>query len=360
MKINKLLIGILISAGLASCTEDYKDWALPQSNVAGQVADAAVLAIQPLQSNIKIADISEETIQLFSANQTPVNGYELSLAGNGNTATMQADADGKVSVTELNEAVISLFGEGAVEHEVSVSAKAMYAVTTAEGSVMTESTSQPVTVKVTPVVLVRPAAADADETPIIYMTGANYGWGATWVPLHTVNGSANTAWLMVYFEAGEEFKFSPVPEWNGDFSPAVGTDEANSGISTPNNCKADKAGWYIIKVNKETRIIDIYEPKVYLIGDCSKTGWSVGDEGLFTVPDTKAGKFVSPAFEKDASVRMCVNIGEDWWKTEFVGLDYEGTKWITYRADGPDQTRYNVTAGQRAYISFDNGYCQYK
>lgn len=356
----KLLYGLIVCAGLVSCTEDYTDWLSPQSNEAHAAADALVLAIQPTTADVKIADMSEESIQLFTANKEVISDYELTLSGNGNTATIAADKEGHVSVTNLNEAVISLYGAGAVAREVSMTAKAKCVVPTEDGNVVAIKSSSPANIKVTPVLLVRPAAADAAEHPIIYMTGANYGWGSTWVPLHTIHGSSNTAWLMVYFEAGEEFKFSPVPEWSGDFSPVVGTDYANSGITTPNNCQAGTAGWYVIKVNKDTKTIDIYEPKVYLIGDCSKTGWSVGDEGLFSIPETKTGKFVSPVFEKNASVRMCVSIGEDWWRTEFVGLDYDGTKWITYRADGDDQTRYDVTAGQRAYISFTDGYCQYK
>lgn len=360
MKLNKILLGLVISAGLTACTEDYTNWSSPQSNDQGTVEDAAVLTLQPTKSSWNLADVSEDSIQIFTSNQQAINGYYVTILGGTSTTTLNATNDGKVAVNDLNDAIFSLYPQEAVERSLALHAKAKFAVTTDDGTVITEDQSSSISIKVTPVVLVRPAAADAAEDPhIMYMTGANYGWGSTWVPLHQVNGNDNVAWVLVYLHADEEFKFSPVAAWSGDFSPTVANDYAESGITTPNNCKAAKDGWFILKVDKSTKTMDVYPPKVYLIGDCAG-GWSCDDANLFSVPETADGKFVSNAFAKDAQIRMCVSIGEDWWKTEFVGLNYNGTYWITYRANGGDQERVNVLAGQKAYITFGNGYCQYK
>ena len=47
---------------------------------------------------------------------------------------------------------------------------------------------------------------------------------------------------------------------------------------------------------------------------------------------------------------MCVNLGTDWWKTEFMVFDGK----IAFRGNGGDQKRVSVTAGKRVYLNFKN------
>ena len=123
------------------------------------------------------------------------------------------------------------------------------------------------------------------------------------------------------------------------------------------NITITNAGWYLVKVVTGAKpIISFLKPNVYLMGDTAGE-WNIGDTHLFTVPTTEDGDFVSPAFAKTAEVRMCVSIGADWWKTEFI-VNASGK--IDYRGKGGDQTRVTVTAGQKAYLNFATGTGSYK
>ena len=205
--------------------------------------------------------------------------------------------------------------------------------------------------------------------PIPYMTGNNYGWGGTWVPLVPVcddgaEAATGMSWLMVYLDAGEEFKFAPQAAWSGgDFGmSAEVTSECGDvfDASSPDNIKMTKSGWYLLKVKNVdgARKVTFMAPDLYLIGNASPAGWSCEASGLFTVPTERNGQFVSPAAIANLDgvedgVRMCVNLGEgiDWWRAEFIPVGGQ----ISYRGNAGDQERVKGNAGQKAYINFTLG-----
>ena len=188
----------------------------------------------------------------------------------------------------------------------------------------------------------------------LYMTGSNYGWGATWLPMTPCYGSDVDYWTIIYLHEGEQFKFAPQADWGGDFgSQAKVNDVAGANITVDRtNLVAGKAGWYLLYIhNGSERTFTVLQPNVYLIGDTAGE-WNVADSHKFTIPTTEDGVFESPAFANDAELRMCVSIeGFDWWKTEFIILGGD----IAYRGRGGDQERVAVKAGQKAYLNFAKG-----
>ncbi len=194
----------------------------------------------------------------------------------------------------------------------------------------------------------------------LYMTGSEYGW-SDWRQLVPIYGTDDQFWTVVYLAEGEQFKFAPQAGWGGDFGYTGTTvkDVAGAGItsSADGNLVAGKAGWYLLHVTNGTdRVFEVLEPNVYLIGDAAGE-WNIDASHKFTVPATKDGDFVSPAFAKDAELRMCVSIDPDgWWKTEFIVANGK----IDYRGKGGDQARLNVSAGQKAYLNFTTGAAEVK
>ena len=188
----------------------------------------------------------------------------------------------------------------------------------------------------------------------LYMTGSNYGWGATWLPMTPCYGSDVDYWTIIYLHEGEQFKFAPQADWGGDFgSQAAVNDVAGASITVDaTNLVAGKAGWYLLYIhNGSERTFTVLQPNVYLIGDTAGE-WNVADSHKFTIPTSEDGVFESPAFANDAELRMCVSIeGFDWWKTEFIILGGD----IAYRGRGGDQERVAVKAGQKAYLNFAKG-----
>ncbi len=188
----------------------------------------------------------------------------------------------------------------------------------------------------------------------LYLTGSEYGWGATWKPMVPVYGHEGEFWTLIYLNAGEEFKFAPQADWGGDFGAdqLQFVDNAGAGLTGTSNVVVGNSGWYLLYVDATNKVLETYAPDVYLMGETAGE-WAIAPEHKFSVPADKDGDFVSPAFVADGELRMCVHPKDNvvWWQAEFIVLDGE----IVFRGNGPDQTRVNVGAGQQAYLNFTNG-----
>lgn len=184
-----------------------------------------------------------------------------------------------------------------------------------------------------------------------------------------VYGTDNTFWRLVYID-DSGIKLNTVAEWNksevGYAGITVSGDCKDDIIDKDGNIASSKPGWYLVivttsVVNREIHYdVQFNKPTIWLIGPAAGSddfaeeaeGWS------FTVPTTKDGEFVSPAFVgsvpagTDKGVRMYVKIpGHDWWHSEFVTLDGK----IKYRATGGDQDRATGSAGQQVHLNFAKG-----
>lgn len=365
--IRKILFGMALIAGLVSCKGDYDDWATPQHNDGFAVMDELEFMVQPTVSTIDFSTETATSIQLFTSN-LQADGYSVTIYNDDSDAgaTIIADYEGYVSIDELVAAIESVFGSGEETYNVNVKVATSYEID-AEGSpvaIAKEAAPFSFTAKFQ---LATGPAFDSD--PVLYLTGDHYNWGNPWVPLVPVNGYDNVSWIIIYLHEGEQFKFAPQAGWGGDFGMGWGTttvvDNAGMNPSGDDNVTVGNAGWYLITVfntSAESRTIVIDNPNVYLIGEGSPTSWSVGTDGLFTTPTTETGKFVSPAFVKDAEARMCVSLNDlqgntiDWWRTEFVVRNGQ----IVYRGNGGDQERVSVAKDKKCYLDFTKGIGSYK
>ena len=184
-----------------------------------------------------------------------------------------------------------------------------------------------------------------------------------------VYGTEDTFWHLVYID-DSGIKFNTAAEWNN-------SEVGYAGITVSGDCKDDiidnggniaskNPGWYLVivttsVVNREIHYdVQFNKPTIWLIGPAAgSTDYAEEAEGWsFTVPTTKDGDFVSPAFAGSVpggdgdGVRMYVKVpGHDWWHSEFVVLSDK----IEYRATGGDQARVAGSAGQKVYLNFAKG-----
>lgn len=184
-----------------------------------------------------------------------------------------------------------------------------------------------------------------------------------------VYGTDNTFWRLVYID-DRGIKFNSAAEWNGsevDYADiTVSGDCKDDIIDNGGNIASKNPGWYLVivttsVVNREIHYdVQFNKPTIWLIGPAAgSTDYAEEAEGWsFTVPTTKDGDFVSPAFAGSVpggdgdGVRMYVKIpGHDWWHSEFVVLSDK----IAYRATGGDQDRVAGSAGQKVYLNFSKG-----
>lgn len=204
----------------------------------------------------------------------------------------------------------------------------------------------------------------------LYVVGSFCDWNwAKSFDMVQVYGTDNTFWRLVYID-DSGIKLNSAAEWNG-------SEVGYAGITVSGDCKDDiidnggniaskNPGWYLVivttsVVNREIHYdVQFNKPTIWLIGPAAgSTDYAEEAEGWsFTVPTTKDGDFVSPAFAGSVpggdgdGVRMYVKIpGHDWWHSEFVVLSDK----IAYRATGGDQARVAGSAGQKVYLNFSKG-----
>lgn len=204
----------------------------------------------------------------------------------------------------------------------------------------------------------------------VYVVGSFCDWDwAKSFDMVQVYGTDNTFWRLVYID-DSGIKLNTATEWNnnekGYAGITVSGDCAGDIIDKDGNIASKNPGWYLVivttsVVNREIHYdVQFNKPTIWLIGPAAGSsdyaqeaeGWS------FTVPTTKDGEFVSPAFVGSVpggdgdGVRMYVKVpGHDWWHSEFVVLSDK----IEYRATGGDQARAAGSAGQKVYLNFSKG-----
>lgn len=177
-----------------------------------------------------------------------------------------------------------------------------------------------------------------------------------------VNGAENEFWHMVWIDEdgikfnseasdteGQLIGYEEVKNFKGEKAGDIINNNGNIASKTP--------GWYLLYIQTELDkrdilyTVNVLEPKVWLIGDIiNDADWKVENPvGLFTIPTSKDGEFVSPAFLATKNIRAYVKLPEqDWWRSEFIITDGK----IDYRGTGGDQTRVTGAVGQKFYLNF--------
>ncbi len=204
----------------------------------------------------------------------------------------------------------------------------------------------------------------------VYVTGSfcDWDWSKSF-DMVQVYGTEDTFWRLVYID-DSGIKLNTATEWNGSevgfAGITVSGDCKDEIIDKDGNIASSKPGWYLVivttsVVNREIHYdVQFNKPTIWLIGPAAgSTDYAQEAEGWsFTVPTTKDGDFVSPAFAGSVpggdgdGVRMYVKIpGHDWWHSEFVVLSDK----IAYRATGGDQAKVAGSAGQKVYLNFSKG-----
>lgn len=204
----------------------------------------------------------------------------------------------------------------------------------------------------------------------VYVTGSfcDWDWSKSF-DMVQVYGTEDTFWRLVYID-DSGIKLNTATEWNGSevgfAGITVSGDCKDEIIDKDGNIASSKPGWYLVivttsVVNREIHYdVQFNKPTIWLIGPAAgSTDYAQQAEGWsFTVPTTKDGDFVSPAFAGSVpggdgdGVRMYVKIpGHDWWHSEFVVLSDK----IAYRATGGDQARVPGSAGQKVFLNFSKG-----
>jgi len=206
---------------------------------------------------------------------------------------------------------------------------------------------------------------------IVGSFAASEEW-AKFVPMAVPYSVEGMFYGVYYFADGDEFKVVEKDSWGNDkgYDAVILGDDYTKGIigqGGGTNMKVNKAGWYTVVVKNKISGSDVSytitfsEAKVYLFGAANGGIWEWNDACRFTAPADAAGEWVSPEFADAGEVRMAIDCGTDWWKTEFT---LDGNNNIFYRncdipgnweSDlGADYSKKAVKGGH-IYINFTKG-----
>lgn len=303
--IKKILLGMTLLMSMVSCTEDFTDWAHPQTNPDEKaVAFGDNGRVTPVDYVIKLADVKTETVKVASivapttsnAAYTPV--YKINFDGQ----SFDIDAEGNMATADLANYIVEKYGKRPTQHDIDATLDAWMNNGATAVKMATSATFQ---VKAIP------------EAPVIdegyYLVGDMFntedvnGWNtvsAKQAFKHSDKDVYEDPIFTITFEttkANQYWKIIPkanVDAGNTDASaagvvgPKVDGDDSMTGALTNGDAKAGKiakAGKYKLTINMMDYTYTIeevnYDPFIYFIG--ATDGWTNAEQKLALVDDAK-------------------------------------------------------------------------
>lgn len=288
---------------MVSCTEDYTDWANPQSNPDkeeavsfgdGSVTPEGVINLKDVTGDkVKVASIVAPT----STKDTYAPFFKINFDGQ----SFDIDADGNMAKADLVNYITNTYGKRPIERDIDATLDAWQSNGSTAAKVKM-ATSENFQVKAIP------------EAPVIeegyYLVGDMFttddvnGWtkGVAKAFNHSEKDVYDDPIFTVSFEttkADQYWKIIPKKNIDADdlwapgvVGPKVDGDDSMTGALTNGEAKAGKiakAGKYKLTINMMDYSYTIeevnYDPFIYFIG--STDGWKSNDQKLALVDDAK-------------------------------------------------------------------------
>ena len=217
---------------MASCTDDYKDWAEPFSNAPEDPYSISFTASPA--SPIDFATISGDKVLLFNSTIEGPEGaaateYEVVLSDESgeNQTPVEVDAEGYANVEELEAAVYGLYGRRPVARTIPMEVGVAINV---KGASIVKISSTTLTAT--------PNAPEIEEA--YYITGTPNSWNNSDTSLELTNGGGdvyeNPVFKVLIPATGSdiEFKVTPKSGIGGDWSKCLTASDTEGKFATDN------------------------------------------------------------------------------------------------------------------------------
>lgn len=286
---------------MVSCTEDYTDWANPQTNPQEDAVAFGNGSVTPVDV-INLADVTEDKVQVASivAPTSSNAAYAPIIKINLGDKTFDIDNDGKMATADLASYIAETYGKRPVERDIDATLDAWVS----NGSTTVKlATSEAFQVKAIPV------APVIDEG--YYLVGDMFkaegvdGWNTVSEKQafkHSARDVYDDPIFTITFEttkADQYWKIIPKKNivagdlWaDGVVGPKVDGSDSMEGLLTnvgPGAGKIAEPGKYKLTLNMMDYSYTIepvnYDPFIYFIG--STDGWGSSDQKLALVDDEK-------------------------------------------------------------------------
>lgn len=224
------LIGIALL--MASCTEDYKDWAKPFSNDPEEAFNVGFTASPA--SPIDFATVEADKVLLFNSTIDAPEGataqytaYITDESGENKSEALTVSDEGYVDVDELESAVYALWGRRPVARIIPLVVGANISV---NGTAFAKESITTLTAT--------PDAPEIEEA--YYITGTPNGWNNSDTSLELTNGGGdvyeNPVFTVLIPATGSdiEFKVTPKSGIGGDWSKCLTASDTEGKFATNN------------------------------------------------------------------------------------------------------------------------------
>ncbi|WP_308225191.1 DUF5115 domain-containing protein [uncultured Prevotella sp.] len=305
--IKKILLGMTLLMSMVSCTEDYTDWANPQTNPQEEAVAFGNGSVTPVDV-INLADVTEDKVQVASivAPTSSNAAYAPIIKINLGDKTFDIDNDGKMATADLATYISEKYGKRPVERDINATLDAWVS----NGSTTVKlATSEAFQVKAIPVAPVIDEGyylvGDMFNVEAVGDAAGVDGWNtvsAKQAFKHSDKDVYDDPVFTITFEttkANQYWKIIPKKNVDaGNFwaagvvGPKVDGDDSMTGLLTsddPKTGKIAKAGKYKLTINMMDYSYTLeevnYDPFIYFIG--STDGWKSNDQKLALVDDAK-------------------------------------------------------------------------
>ena len=364
-KLIYILLLAVVAVGFVSCEEDRDS-----NPIWNEDAAKTFVLNMPAVAVNNVLDLEGSDNVVFTTSQ-PDYGFPVStvyttwvsLDGAEYVALPTTSTSAVISIPakEINEALLGLLGDGDVSEPMPVKVK-LTAALFADPE-MGKAESNVIELPKVKVYVPKVEVTLPTKMHIVGGFAASEGW-SKFVALAPAYSQEGMFYGVVYLAEGDEFKINPDAGWKGnDMGTGQITLDGDIAATCENGDKGSNlkmgsaSGWYNVIVKAKIAngavqyTMSMIEAKVYIIGAAFGGVWEKSDDALFTAPATANGEWVSPAFTGSGELRMFIDCGIDWWKTEFT---LDGDNNIFYRTmDIPGNWAENVGAAYSKQVNPD-------
>lgn len=305
--IKKILLGMTLLMSMVSCTEDYTDWANPQTNPEEETVSFGNGSVTP-EGVINLADVTGDKVKVASivAPTSTKDTYTPSFKINFDGQSFDIDADGNMAKADLVNYITNKYGKRPTERDIDATLDAWLSNGSTAAKMATSETFQVKAIPEAPVIengyyLV----GDMFNVEAVGDAAAVDGWNtvsAKQAFKHSDKDVYDDPIFTISFETTKADQYwKIIPKKNADagniwaagvVGPKVDGDDSMTGALTNGDAKAGKiakAGKYKLTINMMDYSYTIeevnYDPFIYFIG--STDGWKSNDQKLALVDDAK-------------------------------------------------------------------------
>ncbi len=305
--IKKILLGMTLLMSMVSCTEDYTDWANPQTNPEEEAVSFGDGSVTPVDV-INLADVTGDKVKVASivAPTSTKDTYTPSFKINFDGQSFDIDADGNMAKADLVNYITNKYGKRPTERDIDATLDAWVSNGSTAAKMATSETFQVKAIPEAPVIengyyLV----GDMFNVEAVGDAAAVDGWNtvsAKQAFKHSDKDVYDDPIFTISFETTKADQYwKIIPKKNADagniwaagvVGPKVDGDDSMTGALTNGDAKAGKiakAGKYKLTINMMDYSYTIeevnYDPFIYFIG--STDGWKSNDQKLALVDDAK-------------------------------------------------------------------------